>query len=128
MQTLTLEETKTLGMLLKEDHEIFKEALTKVEELAMNDPSDPKKWEFVRCHINDAFYDCVWKYDLLPNLKNDLNWYGYKEVCDWLTAIKEAGADYIVKEAIKDYHPEDWVDCSVEEINDDSIEYFRPLW
>ena len=128
METLTLEEVKTLGTLLKEDHEIFNKALEKVDKLEKKDPDDPKKWEFVRCHINDAYYDCVWKYDLLPNLENDIGWYGYEEVCGWLEAIRQAGPNRIVKEAIKDYHPKDWADYSVDEIGDDSMEYFRPLW
>lgn len=128
METLTLENVKTLGTLLKEDHEIFDKALEKVDKLAEKDPGDPKKWEFVRCHINDAYYDCVRKYDLLPNLENDIEWYGYEEVCGWLEAIRQTGSNRIVKEAIKDYHPKDWADYSVDEINDDSMEYFRPLW
>lgn len=43
METLTLENVKTLGTLLKEDHEIFDKALEKVDKLAEKDPGDPKK-------------------------------------------------------------------------------------
>lgn len=125
---MNLEEAKTLGMLINQDKEIFEQALKKVDKMAKKDPDDPKKWEFVRCHINDVYYDCVWKYDLLPNLENDVNWYGYKEVCGWLEAIQNAGPDHIAKEAIKDYNPKDWADCSIDKIGDESMEFFRPLW
>lgn len=125
---MNLEDVKTLGMLIKQDKKIFDKALKKVDKMAKKDPDDPKKWEFVRCHIGDAYYDCVWKYDILENLENDVNWYGFEEVCGWLEAIQNAGPDRIVKEAIKDYHPKDWADCSIDEIGDESMEFLRPLW
>lgn len=125
---MNLKEAKTLGILINQDKEIFEQALKKVDKMAKKDPDHPKKWEFVKCHINDAYYDCVWKYDLLPNLENDVNWYGFEEVCGWLEAIQDAGSDHIVNEAIKDYNSKDWVDCSIDEIGDDSMEFFRSLW
>lgn len=123
-----LKDVKTLEMLIEKDHKIFNDALKKVDKLAQNKPDDPKKWEFGKCHINDAYYDYVWKYDIYQNLENDVNWYGYETVRDWLIAILNAGPDHIVQEAIKDYRAEDWTDYSVDQINDDSMEFLRPLW
>lgn len=125
---MDLKDVKTLEMLIEKDHKIFNDALKKVDKLAQNKPDDPKKWEFVKCHINDAYYDYVWKYDITQNLENDVNWYGYETVLDWLSAILDAGPDRIVEEAIKDYRAEDWTEYSVDQIGDDSMDFLRPLW
>lgn len=125
---MDLESSKKLEMLIEKARKIFNEALKKVDELAQKEPDDPKKWEFVKCHINDVYYDYVERYDISSNLVNDINWYGYEAVCDWLSAISSAGPNHIVQEAIKDYNPEDWAEYSVDQINDDSMEFFRPLW
>lgn len=125
---MDLETIKKLVMLIEKDNKIFNDALKKVDKLAQNEPDDPKKWEFVKCHINDVFYDYVLKYNIIQNLENDVNWYGYEAVRDWLSAILNAGPDRIVQEAIKDYHAEDWAEYSVDQIGDDSMEFLRPLW
>lgn len=125
---MDLESSKKLEMLIEKDRKIFNEALKKVDKLAQKEPDDPKKWEFVKCHINDVYYDYIERYDILSNLENDIHWYSYETVHDWLSAILSAGPDRIVQEAIKDYNPEDWAEYSVDQINDDSMEFFRPLW
>lgn len=119
---------KELEALIEKDRKIFDTALERVDELAKKDRNDPKKWEFVKCHINDVYYDYIGRYDIFSNLENDVRWYGFKVVYGWLKAIENVDPDCIVKEAIKDYNPTDWLDCSVDEIGDFSMEYFRPLW
>ena len=121
-------ELEILEKLIEKDAKIFDSSLEKVNELAKKYNDDPKKWEFVKCHICDVFYDYVVKYYLIQNLENDVRWYGFKVVYGWLKAIENVDPDCIVKEAIKDYDPTDWLDCSVDEIGDYSMEYFRPLW
>lgn len=124
----TLASLESLEALIKKGHKIFDKALEKADELAQKEPDDPKKWSFVKCHIGDAYYDFVWKYDLILNLENDVDWYGYENVYDWLNSILNASTDQIVQEAAKDYHAEDWTEYSADEIGDDSMEYLRPLW
>lgn len=121
-------ELEILETLIKKDRKIFEQALEKVAQFEKKDHSDLKKWEFVKCHINDVYYDYIERYDIFSNLENDLNWYGFNEVYGWLKAVENAGADRIVKEAIKDYAPSDWLDCPLDEIGYGSMEYFRPLW
>ena len=120
-------ELEILEELIEKDRKIFDTALERVDELAKKE-DNPKKWEFVKCHINDVYYDYIERYDIFSNLKNDLRWYGFKEVYGWLKSIENVDPDCIVKEAIKDYTPTDWLGCSVDEIGDFSMEYFRPLW
>lgn len=124
---MDLESLQMLKMLIEKDHKIFNEALKKVDKLAQKQPGDPKKWEFVKCRINDVYYDYVKKYDIVQNLENDVKWYGDEAIRDWLKwysyeelrgwrdwygyeavrdrlrAILNAGPDHIVQEAIKDY-------------------------
>lgn len=121
-------ELEILEALIKKDRKIFEQALEKVAQFEKKDHSDLKKWEFVKCHINDVYYDYIERYDIFSNLENDLNWYGFGKVYGWLKAVENAGADRIVKEAIKDYDPSDWLDFPLDEIGYGSMEYFRPLW
>lgn len=121
-------ELEILEELIEKDHKIFDTALEKVDELTKKDHDNPKKWEFVKCHINDVYYDYIGRYDILSNLENDVRWYGFKVVYGWLKAIENVDPDRIVKEAIKDYNPKDWKNCSIDEIGDFSMEYFRPFW
>lgn len=125
---LTLEALETLETLIEKDHKIFDKALEKADELAQKEPDDPKKWAFVKSHIDDVYYDYVYKYDLIPNLENDVEWYGYENMYYWLHSISNASPEQIVQEAAKDYHAEDWTEYSTDQISDDSMEYIRPLW